>query len=67
MPGNTYKGSRNLKGKSGSSRRTSSKSRSRKNSRSKSRTNKSETFVEAILSDMPRQNVNLNKNGSSYG
>ena len=67
MPGNTYKGSRNLKGKSGSSRRTSSKSRSRRNSRSKSRTNKSETFVEAILSDMPRQNVNLTKMDQAMG
>ena len=56
MPGNTYKGSRNIKGKS---TRKSQKS-FRRTSRISSN-NKEETFVEAILSDMPKPSSNLTK------
>ena len=64
MPGNTYKGSRNIKGKTS---RKSSKSRSRRSSRNNSKINKEETFVEAILSDMPRPSTNLTKMDQAMG
>jgi hypothetical protein len=62
MPGNTYKGSRNIKGKS--SRKSSKRRSSRKSSRNQ---NNGETFVEAILSDMPRANSNLTKMDHAMG
>ena len=64
MPGNTFKGSRNIKGKTS---RKSSRSKSRRNSRSKSKNTKEETFVEAILSDMPRASSNLTKMDQAMG
>jgi hypothetical protein len=64
MPGSTYKGSRNIKGKSS---RKSSRSKSRRNSRSRSKNTKEETFVEAILSDMPRASGNLTKMDQAMG
>ena len=64
MPGNTYKGSRNIKGKT---TRKSSKTKSRRTSRNNSKINKEETFVEAILSDMPRPSANLTKMDQAMG
>ena len=65
MPGNTYKGSRNIKGRSSkkSSRRSSRRS-SRNNSKNQ---NTGETFVEAILSDMPKASANLTKMDQAMG
>ena len=65
MPGNTYKGSRNIKGKSSrkSSRRNSRGSSRRANSKNANE----ETFVEAILSDMPKPSANLTKMDQAMG
>ena len=65
MPGNTYKGSRNIKGKS--SRKNSRRSSRRSSRRDSSRNNNGETFVEAILSDMPKASAGLTKMDQAMG
>jgi hypothetical protein len=68
MPGNTYKGSRNIKGKTTrKSSKNSSRRSSRNNSKNNSKINKEETFVEAILSDMPRPSTSLTKMDQAMG
>ena len=69
MSGNTYKGSRNIKGKQSKrkSSRKSSRNSSRNSSRRNSKNTQNETFVDDILSDMPKASVNLTKMDHAMG